>query len=94
MNITFPHDKPGIYSLNKSVVFPAIVNGKNVVCEISEEALEQYFKGSPPPNYTKAEYDAAMVAAFEAARDRIEETAAKQLERSPHEPCFLRPEDF
>lgn len=94
MDISFPHDKPGIYSLNKSVAFPAIVDGKNITCEIAEEALEQHFKGRPPPDYTKSEYDAAMVAAFEAARDRIEAAAAQQLKKNPDRICFLRPEDF
>jgi hypothetical protein len=94
MKISFPHDKPGIYSLDKSVAFPAMVNGKNVTCEISEEALEQCFGACPPPNYTKSEYDAAMVAAFEAARDRIEAVAARQLEKNPEGVCFLRPEHF
>ena len=94
MNISFPHDKPGIYSLDKSVAFPAIVNGKNISCEISEEALTQVFDANPPPDYTKSEFDAAMIAAFEAARDRIEETAAKHLRKNPHHPCYLKPEDF
>ncbi|OGB24424.1 MAG: hypothetical protein A3I66_10435 [Burkholderiales bacterium RIFCSPLOWO2_02_FULL_57_36] len=94
MDISFPYDQPGIYSLNKSVVFPAIVDGKNVSCEISEEALEQHFKGRPPPDYTKVEYDAAMLSAFEAARDRIETVAARQLEKNRGGACFLRPEDF
>jgi hypothetical protein len=94
MNISFPHDKPGIYSLNKSVAFPAIVDGKNISCEISEEALEQHFKGHPPDDYTKQEYDAAMVAAFEAARDQIEATAAKHLGKNPDGVCFLTPDDF
>ncbi len=94
MDNSFPHDKPGIYSLNKSVAFPAVVNGRNISCEISEEALEQHFEGTPPPDYTKTEYDAAMVAAFESARDRIETIAAKQLEKNPDSVCFLRPEHF
>jgi hypothetical protein len=94
MNISFPHDQRGIYSLNKAVVFPAIVDGKEISCEISEEALEQHFAGRPPPGYTKIEYDAAMVAAFEAARDKIEAVAAKKLEQDPGAVCFLRPEDF
>ena len=94
MNISFPHDKPGIYSLNKSVAFPAIVNGKNVICEIAEEALEKHFHGDPPPDYTKVEFDAAMVAAFETSRDKIEAAAARQLEKNPDGVCFLRPEDF
>ena len=93
-DIFFPHDKPGIYSLNKSVAFPAIVGGKNITCEISEEALEQHFGGNPPRDYTKVEFDVAMVAAFEAARDRIEAVAARQLEKNPDGVCFLRPEDF
>lgn len=80
--------------MNKSVAFPAIVNGKNVICEISEEALEQHFEGHPPRDYTKVEFDATMVAAFEAARDRIEAVAARQLEKDPDSVCFLRPEDF
>lgn len=94
MDISFPHDKPGIYSLNKSVAFPAVVNGRSITCEISEEALQQHFEGHPPPDYTKVEFDAAMVAAFEAARDRIEAVAAKHLEKNPGGICFLRPEDF
>jgi hypothetical protein len=94
MDISFPHDKPGVYSLNKSVAFPAIVNGKNISCEVSEEALERHFKGRPPRDYTKVEYDAAMVAAFEAARDRIEAAAARQLEKNPGGVCFLGPEHF
>ncbi len=94
MHISFPHDQPGIYSLNKSVAFPAIVDGKQVVCEISEDALEQKLQARPPREYTKAEYDAAMIAAFEAARDRIESVAAIQLEKNPDGVCFLRPEHF
>ena len=94
MNISFPHDQPGIYSLDKSVAFPAIVDGKNISCEISEEALEEHFDARPPRNYTKLEYDVAMVAAFEAARDRIEAVAARKLEKNPGGVCFLRPEDF
>lgn len=94
MRISFPHDQPGIYSLDKSVAFPAIVDGKHVVCEISEEALEQKLEAHPPREYTKAEYDAAMIAAFEAARDRIEAVAAIQLEKNPGSVCFLRPEHF
>lgn len=94
MNISFPHSEPGIYSLNKSVAFPAIVNGKHITCEIAEEALEQHFHGHPPLDYTKVEFDAAMVAAFEASRDKIEAVAARQLEKNPDGVCFLRPEDF
>lgn len=94
MNISFPHNEPGIYSLNKSVAFPAIVNGKHITCEIAEEALERHFNGHPPPDYTKAEFDAAMVTAFEASRDRIEAVAMRQLEKNPDGVCFLRPEDF
>lgn len=94
MDISFPHDKPGIYSLDKSVAFPAIVDGKNISCEISEEALEQHFEARLPLGYTRPQFDAAMVAAFEAARDRIEAIAARQLEKNPNHVCFLKPEDF
>lgn len=94
MDISFPRDKPGIYSLNKSVAFTAVVDGKNVTCEISEQALVRRFHASLPKDYTKLEFDAAMVAAFEAARSDIEAAAAKQLQAKPEAACFLRPEDF
>jgi hypothetical protein len=94
VNIHFAHDKPGIYTLNKTVAFPAIVNGKNINCEIAEEALLQHFGAHPPEGTSKPAYDAAMIAAFEAARERIEAVAAKHIKQNPAGLCLLGPEHF
>jgi Protein of unknown function (DUF1488) len=94
MDISFPHDKPGIYTLNGTVAFPAMVNGKNVSCEVSEEVLKEYFGGEPPSDISKSEYDLAMVAAFEASRAPIEAAAARYLARNPDRICLLKRADF
>lgn len=96
MDLYFPHDKPGIYTLSHTVAFPAVLGGRNIVCEITEEALQQRFAVRPAPGLSKAEYDAALMAAFERHRARIEAAASKRLgSNSQGEPaCLLTPQDF
>jgi hypothetical protein len=94
MDISFDHGMPGIYSLSEAVAFPAEVNGKNIVCEISVEALKTHFGAKPPNDASKFEYDAAVLNAFEAARDRIEAVAARHLRANPDSVCLLQSEHF
>jgi|GEM_PF-2356477 len=95
MNIYFPHDKPGIYTLNNTVAFPAVVNDRNLVCEITEEALKECFALSPSQALTKSEYDAAVVAAFEQHRARIEQAASRRLSSAAEgTACLLTQKDF
>jgi hypothetical protein len=94
MNISFPHDKPGIYSVNETVVFPAIVNGRPISCEISVAALKEHFDATVADGASKSEYDTAMVAAFESGRERIEAAAARRLASNPDAACVLIPENF
>lgn len=95
MDLYFPHDKPGVYTLNHTVAFPAVMGGRNIICEITEEALQERFAVRPMPNLSKAEYDAALVAAFERHRVRIEAAASERLSNSRGEPaCLLTARDF
>jgi len=95
MDISFPHDKPGIYTLNHTVAFPAVLAGKNIICEITEEALQERFAVRPADDLTKGEYDAALVAAFEHHRAQIEAAASRRLSRSESEiSCLLTAQDF
>lgn len=80
--------KPGVYTVNTTVAFPARVNSVDVTCEISMEALQDHFN---PASGNAAD----LVAAFESNRAVIEATARVKLPvRIPLGRCLLVSGDF
>lgn len=95
MPISFLHDKPGIYTLNHTIAFTAVLKGKTITCEITEEALRECFAADPAEGLSKSEYDAAMVDVFEQNRKLIEQAASRCLNRnSGSQICLLTSKDF
>lgn len=87
MPINFPNAR-GVYTQNTTVAFPAQVNGIDVNCEISAEALEDHF-GARSANGSD------LLAAFEANRSAIEAVARVKLpQRIPTGRCLLVSADF
>lgn len=87
MPIHFP-TTPGVYTPNNTVAFAAQINGVDVTCEISVEALEDHF-GARSTRGTD------LVAAFEANRTAIEAVARVKLpQRIPAGRCLLVSADF
>lgn len=87
MAIHFPR-RPGVYTINTTVAFPAQLNGFDVICEIAVEAPQDHFGASSAsgPN---------LVAAFEANRAMIEVIAREKLpQRAPAGRCVLESADF
>lgn len=79
---------PGVYTSNTTVAFPATINGVNVTCEISTEALQDHFE---PASGTASD----LLAAFEMNRATIEITARAKLPiRIPLVRCLLVSNDF
>lgn len=73
---------------NMTVVFPALVDGAEVMCEISAEALEDNFEAQSARGED-------LLAAFEAHRDEIESVAKSMLpQRLPAGRCLLVSADF
>ncbi|MEM5371430.1 DUF1488 domain-containing protein [Paraburkholderia azotifigens] len=72
MRITFPASAPEYRGWNLTVGFPARVDGQDVDCAISAEALEDHF-GAPSPGATD------LLDAFNAHRPEIEQAARRLL---------------
>ncbi|TDG01503.1 DUF1488 domain-containing protein [Paraburkholderia guartelaensis] len=76
-------NKPAKYTPNTTVAFLALVDGAEVECEISVEALEDHFDA---PSMQGVD----LVAAFEAHRTQIEAVARVKLpQRLPAGRCLL-----
>lgn len=87
MPIQFP-TTPSVYTPNNTVAFTAQINGVDVICEISAEALEDHF-GARSARGTD------LVAVFEANRPAIEAVArVKVPQRIPAGRCLLVSADF
>ena len=87
MPITFYPDS-GVYTVNTTVAFRAEMNGTDVMCEISETALQDHFGA-------KTHNGPELVAAFNTHRDAIEAVARKALPlRIPLGRCLLLTSDF
>lgn len=87
MAIHFPN-KSSVYTANTTVAFPAQINGVDVTCEISTEALQDHFG-------VGSAYGPDLVAAFEANRAVIEAVAREKLpQRAPMGRCLLVSADF
>lgn len=81
-------NKPGVYTPNTTVAFSALVNGVEVSCEISEEALSDHFGAA---GHTGKD----LVAAFEKHRAQVEAVARVKLPaRAPLGRCLLVSTDF
>lgn len=87
MAIVF-QNKLAVYTPNTTVAFPAQIDGVDVTCEISAEALEDHFGAS-------SNKSADLLAAFDANRAAIEKVARIRLpERIQTGRCLLKTEDF
>ncbi|MCM3583754.1 DUF1488 domain-containing protein [Ralstonia pickettii] len=87
MPVHFPKTR-GVYTPNTTVAFPAQLNGVDVTCEISAEALEDHFGA-------RSTAGDDLVAAFEANRPAIEAVARVRLpQRIPTGRCLLVSTDF
>ena len=72
MCVTFPATAPEYRGWNLTVAFPARVDGREVDCTVSAEALEDHF-GAASPGATD------LLEAFNAHRPEIERTAHSLL---------------
>lgn len=72
MHITFPHSTPEYRGSNLTVGFEAQVNGKNIDCAISAEALEDHFGAASVSS-------ADLLNAFNLHRTEIQDTARHLL---------------
>ncbi len=87
MPIQFPN-KPAIYTTNTTVAFLAVLNGVDVTCEISTEALCDHFGAVSIKGID-------LVAAFDRNRAVIESVARSVLpQRAPAGRCLLVTADF
>ncbi|MDP9651749.1 DUF1488 family protein [Paraburkholderia caledonica] len=87
MDVQFPA-KPGIYTANTTVAFPALIDGEAVTFEVSTEALQDHFEATTA-------YGPDLVATFEANRAAIEAVAmAKLPQRLRSGRCLLTSSDF
>ncbi len=87
MEISFLRGNMGTTAMNSSVMFGAVVDGLNVKCEISKEALKKHF-GSRSDN----EFD--LLKAFEKGRVRIEEVARTRLTANSTRRCLMMSSHF
>lgn len=79
---------PATYTRNTTVAFPELVDGTEVACEISAEALADHFDAISMRGPD-------LVAAFEARRAQIEAMARTVLpQRLPAGRCLLVSQDF
>jgi hypothetical protein len=80
--------KPATYTPNTTVAFPAMVDGIEVMCEISAEALADHFEAVSMRG-------ADLVAAFQGHRAEVEAMARAVLpQRLPSGRCLLVSQDF
>jgi hypothetical protein len=87
MNIVFPADAPRYRADNLTVVFPALVDGRQIDCAISVEALEDHF------NVASID-ESGWLAAFSASRDAIHTCARRHLLIDAHGVLLLRSGHF
>lgn len=86
MKIRFPNAAL-VYMANGAVAFRAQVDGEEVMCEVSPEALEDHFGARPAR--------ASRLAAFEQHRARIETVALATIpQRLRDQRCQLFSRDF
>jgi hypothetical protein len=83
--ISFPSQNPAV-TPSKTVVFPALVNGEAVECEISQEALSDHFGAT-----TNRPRD--LIMAFISGKKAIHNAARKKLLDSTGR-CLLVSADF
>lgn len=87
MIVQFPHTTAG-YVQTGAVSFVALVDGTEVICEISPEALEDHFGATRT-------HRSCLLAAFESHRAEIESAAAAILpHRLKERRCLLFSRDF
>jgi len=84
--ITFPNRNLRV-AQNYSVLFEAVMDGKNVTCEISERALVDHFAAS-------THQEGVLLNAFIAGKERIHEVARRKLPQSAGVICRLVSADF
>jgi hypothetical protein len=87
MNIHFPADAPAYRETNLTIVFSALVDGEQVPCAISVEALEDHFG-------VESCDSRGWIRAFDAARARIEAVAREHLRVSNGTPVLLKSGHF
>jgi hypothetical protein len=75
MHITFSDDKPFFDGANLTLSFMARVDGEEVACTITAEALEDHFGADSP-------LESSLMAAFEKGRDRIRSVCAEALDQN------------
>ncbi|MGF6770735.1 hypothetical protein P3T18_003214 [Paraburkholderia sp. GAS199] len=75
MHITFPDDQPDFDGSNLTVRFLARVDGEQVVCAITAEALEDHFGAD-------SALESALISAFSKGRQRIRSVCAEALDQS------------
>jgi hypothetical protein len=83
MKISFPRSAPEFASESFTLEFRAEVDGKEIQCGITAEALEDHF-GAPSIS------ESDLVKAFCAHRSAIEEAAATLIEATRGAPVLLR----
>lgn len=82
MQISFPSCTPEYCEPDLALAFPALVDGENVQCAITAEALEDHFGARSP-----REED--LIAAFDAHRFAIEVAAQRMLNEVGGKPVVL-----
>jgi hypothetical protein len=82
MHITFSDRDPVFDGEDYEVRFMARVDGTDVECAITAEALEDHFGAS-------SALEGPLLAAFGNARGRIEAICARALERNDGQPVIL-----
>ncbi|MFM0736199.1 DUF1488 domain-containing protein [Paraburkholderia xenovorans] len=75
MQITFPDDEPAFDGANLTVRFLARVDGEQVVCAITAEALEDHFGA-------ESALEATLISAFDKGRQRIRSVCAEALDQN------------
>ncbi|SIT41239.1 conserved hypothetical protein [Paraburkholderia ribeironis] len=82
MQIIFPDDEPSFDGANLTVWFKARVDGEEVVCAITAEALEDHFGAA-------SALEAELMAAFCKGRQRIRSVCAEALDQNNGEGVVL-----
>lgn len=82
MKISFPRTAPEFDSEAFTLVFPADVDGSQIECGITAEALEDHFGA-------RSISEADLVTAFGAHRHAIEDAAARLIEAERGAPVVL-----
>jgi hypothetical protein len=87
MNIRFLPHAPDYRDSNLTIEFCALVDGEQVPCAISVEALEDHFG-------VKTYDRAGWISAFDAGRERIEAVAREHLQVTKGMPVLLKSGHF